>query len=175
MCWPFTVIINSSSDPQNFVKSWTSASNFKSFSRSLYTNFSHSRSEKIWKRSTYYHLFQVSEPFRYKNKQIKYGEGLLSIEQARLPFDIGFESLKPFNVLSEYNYSSTGDRLTTCFHQFSQFFSPIVLSWKRKQISYWSKKCLFSQFWTFEKINTIISFTSSNNQFYKSRTSIFPI
>ena len=82
--------------------------------------------------------FQLSEPFRYKNKQIKYGEGLLSIKQARLPFDIGFESLKTFNVLSGYNYSSTGDQLITFFHQFSQFFSPIVLSWKRKQISYWS-------------------------------------
>ena len=96
------------------------------FSITIYNNFSHSRSEQFWKQSTYCHFFQVSKPFRYKNKKIKHGEGLLSIEQARLPFDIGFESLKPFNVLSEFNYSSTGDRLTTCFHQFSQFFSPIV-------------------------------------------------
>ena len=61
---------------------------------------------------TIYHFFQVSEPFRYKNKQIKHGEGVLSIEQARLPFNIALESLKPFNVLSSgYNYSSTGMRI----------------------------------------------------------------
>ena len=33
--WPFTVWINCSSDLKNFANSWPSASNFKSFSRSL--------------------------------------------------------------------------------------------------------------------------------------------
>ena len=38
--WPFTVWINCSSDLKNFANSWPSASNFKSFSRSLEHFFS---------------------------------------------------------------------------------------------------------------------------------------
>ena len=57
-------------------------------------------------------MFQISEPIRYKNKQTKYEEGVLNIKQARLPFDIALESLKPFSVLSSgHNYSSTGMRI----------------------------------------------------------------
>ena len=57
-------------------------------------------------------MFQISELIRYKNKQTKYGEGVLNIKQARLPFDIALESLKPFGVLSSgHNYSSTGMRI----------------------------------------------------------------
>ena len=108
--------MNSSCDSKIFANSWPSASNFNSFSRSLW-QISHSSTEQFWKQSNYYirftyHFFQVSEPFRYKNKQIKHGEGLLSIEQARLPFNIALESLKSFNLLSSgYNYSSTGMRI----------------------------------------------------------------
>ena len=57
-------------------------------------------------------MFQISELIRYKNKQTKYGEGVLNIKQARLPFDIALESLKPFGVVSSgHNYSSTGMRI----------------------------------------------------------------
>ena len=44
--------------------------------------------------------------------------------------------------------------LTTCFHEFTNFFTNI---WKSKQISYWSKKANFSQFWAFENIKINIT------------------
>ena len=50
--WPFTVWINCCSDLKNFANSRPSASNFKSFSRSLEQIFSHSRSEQFWKQNT---------------------------------------------------------------------------------------------------------------------------
>ena len=47
--WPITIWIDCFSDLKSFADSWPSASNFKSFSRSLYrTIFSHSRSEQFW-------------------------------------------------------------------------------------------------------------------------------
>ena len=50
--WPFTVWINCSSDLKIFANSRPSASNFKSFSRSLEHFFSYRRSEQFWKQNT---------------------------------------------------------------------------------------------------------------------------
>ena len=60
--WPFTVWINCSSDLKIFENSRLSASNFKSFSRSL-EQFSHSRSEQYWKQYTNnpYYLENISD------------------------------------------------------------------------------------------------------------------
>ena len=47
---------------------------------------------------------------RYQNHRINYGQGLLQLNQSRLPFDISLESLTPFlyQDLLGWNYSYAG-------------------------------------------------------------------
>ena len=48
----------------------------------------------------------------YQDQEIRYGEGLLQLNQSRLPFDISLESLTPFEQTEiGYKYSFAGMRI----------------------------------------------------------------
>ena len=53
------------SDLKNFANLWPSASNFKSFSRSLEQFFSHSRSEQFWQQNTIVQIHWLSKKKLY--------------------------------------------------------------------------------------------------------------
>ena len=63
---------------------------------------------------------------------------------------------------------------TNCPNTNLRTFSPIFLSWKRKQIPYWSKKAFFCQFWANHN-KYFITFGRNNSKIRENMSRAWPL
>ena len=85
----------------------------------------------------------------YQNQEIQYGEGLLQLNQSRLPFDISLESLKPFlKPEMGYDYSFAGMRIHLARNSFTMligsYYGPTVIFSILSLVSYSIKSDIVS-------------------------------
>ena len=77
----------------------------------------------------------------YKDQSVSHDEGLLQIEQTRLPFEIALESLEPFEYIEgEYKYSYAGMRLHLTRNDFGTliggYYGPTIIFSMLSLVSY---------------------------------------
>ena len=77
----------------------------------------------------------------YQGQDLNYGEGLLYLNQSRLPFDISLESLKPFvHTRAGYNFSYSGMRIHLARKNFAlqigSYYGPTLVFAMLSLVSY---------------------------------------
>ena len=77
----------------------------------------------------------------YKNQSVNYNEGLLSVKQSCLPFDISLESLEPFEYIQGgMKYSYAGIRLHLTRNDFGVliggYYGPTIIFSMLSLVSY---------------------------------------